>query len=611
MKKRISFACVLFLFTAVFAQNTVDLSVAIEKSSKEISTVVPSKSKIAVATFFSDSKELSSYLAQEVVKKLMQRGTFTVIERNEKNMSLVNAEVEYQYSGSVSDDSMVEFGNRLGAQFLVYGAFDQLGGMLQFTIQVTNVESGEIPYLTSYSITKTSRLTELLGDDMEMNTAEDFLNAIARCQRKLTSIEKDKSKAVQNQSSRIYASYQSQLNEITAEAKNPWESKAEYDARINEAVNSVVKKRDTELGGVEKSVSISYDNQAKQVEIQKDKLIKDLQNTTFSLSGNSVQVMLGAFDAESKPKNWPVSIKSLDRQVSYTYNGNYVVNDADVKTEYQTVEEARSNDDFEGEITYRIIESSSKNSFDVFVVSVRIYIKSTGSAIVNENINKSVGILNANKLVSGAASKNTSDTKEVKASDAVQSSPKKVSTAVKAAVERDYQEYDNYSLASSENPFENSANFEAHKTKGTMVISDTELEFEGSHYKGISISGNTGAQKSDWSDYWAAACWSNPQMQSFLAQGDTLKFKVIGDGKIWSVSFVLYDNNNSSSYRYEFPTKNGKVSEITIPYSKLKFEEWSVCRKFDKNEIKSIGIYGNNVGVKADRSIKIFDVRVF
>ena len=38
----------------------------------------------------------------------------------------------------------------------------------------------------------------------------------------------------------------------------------------------------------ERKEGIKYDNQAKQVEIQKDKLIKDLQNSNFSLSGNSV-----------------------------------------------------------------------------------------------------------------------------------------------------------------------------------------------------------------------------------------------------------------------------------------------------------------------------------
>ena len=610
MKKIISLALILFLGleSAIFAQSTVAISQAIDSSSKEIANTLPARSKVAVATFFSESKALSSYLSQEVVKKLMARGSVTMIERNEKNMSLVNAETEYQYSGSVSDDSMVEFGNRLGAQYLVYGAFDQLGGMLQFTIQVTNVETAEIPYMKSYSIAKNAQLTELYGDSLEMNSAEDYLNAIARCQRKLSSIQKDKNKAIQNQSARISSTYQEQINSITSEEKNPWESKSEYDNRINEAVNNIVKKRDTELAGVEKSVSIKYDNQIKQVEIQKDKIIKDLQNTTFSLAGKSVQVMLGAFDAEAKPKNWPVSIKSLDKQVSYIYSGKYIVNDADVKTEYQVVEQARKDSDFEGEITYRIIEGSAKNSFEVFVVSVRVYIKSSGSAIINENINKAVGILKANKNVSGASSRPTAVTVDTKQTENYSQKTTVVTT------ERNYSETTSYSNGSDDsgNPFENVRNFFVNKSKGGMNLYDDDVEFEGKTYKAICIDGNTGKQSPDWSDYWGASCHDNYQMNEFLKDGDNIKFKCIGDGKTWRMTLRLYASEfeKASYFIFEFPTKKGKMTEITIPYKKFRFDT-SVKRKFDKNEITGVEFFAYNVGQDAKRSIQIFDVRVY
>ena len=610
MKKIISLALILFLGleSVIFAQSTVAISQAIDSSSKEIANTLPARSKVAVATFFSDSKALSNYLSQEVVKKLMARGSLTMIERNEKNMSLVNAETEYQYSGSVSDDSMVEFGNRLGAQYLVYGAFDQLGGMLQFTIQVTNVETAEIPYMKSYSIAKNAQLTELYGDSLEMNSAEDYLNAIARCQRKLSSIQKDKNKAIQNQSARISSTYQEQINSVTSEEKNPWESKSEYDNRINEAVNNIVKKRDTELAGVEKSVSIKYDNQLKQVEIQKDKIIKDLQNTSFSLAGKSVQVMLGAFDAEAKPKNWPVSIKSLDKQVSYIYSGKYIVNDADVKTEYQAVEQARKDSDFEGEITYRIIEGSSKNSFEVFVVSVRVYIKSSGSAIINENINKAVGILKANKNVSGASSRTTAVTDNTKQTETYSQKTTVVTT------ERNYSETTSYSNGSDDsgNPFENVRNFFVNKSKGGMNLYDDDVEFEGKTYKAICIDGNTGKQSPDWSDYWGASCHDNYQMNEFLKDGDNIKFKCIGDGKTWRMTLRLYASEfeKASYFIFEFPTKKGKMTEITIPYKKFRFDT-SVKRKFDKNEITGVEFFAYNVGQDAKRSIQIFDVRVY
>ncbi len=413
MKKRlVSIFVVLFLLSGVYAQSTTELSYALDGSARDISSALPVKSKIAVATFFSDSKDMSSYLIQEMTRRLMQNGLLTVLERSDRGAELLDAEMMYQYSGAVDDDSMVGLGKRFGAQYLVYGSFEQYGGMLQFTVQVTNVESGEIPYLKSYSISKNSQITDLLGDDMELNNAEDYLDAIARCQRKITVIEKDKSKAIQNQTSRIFSVYQEQINTVRAEEKAPWESKSEYEMRIRNAVSEIEKKRDTELSGVKDAVGINYDNQSKQVEIQQETLIKDLQNITFSLRGASVQVMLGAFDAESKPKGWPVNVKSLDKLVAYSYSGKYAVNDADVKTEYQTVENARSYDGFEGEISYRIIEGYSKSTFNVYVVNVRVYIKTTGSTIVNESINKVVGQVVANKTITGSVTEDTSSSQK-------------------------------------------------------------------------------------------------------------------------------------------------------------------------------------------------------
>lgn len=54
------------------------------------------------------------------------------------------------------------------------------------------------------------------------------------------------------------------------------------------------------------------------VELQMNKLVENLQNTSFVIKGDSVKVLLGTFNAEEKPKNWPVSIKSLDKLVNYT-----------------------------------------------------------------------------------------------------------------------------------------------------------------------------------------------------------------------------------------------------------------------------------------------------
>lgn len=310
---------------------------------------------------------------------------------------------------------MVELGYRLGAKYLVYGSFEQFGGLMQLTLKTTNVESGEIPVIASYSISSSTKLTDLLGDERELNTAEDYLDMIARCQRKLTKIESDKNKEIQNITSNIYTKYQEEINKVKSIEKEPWEAQFEYDNKISSEVAIVEGKRDIELNGVESKVNIKYGNQYKMVELQMNKLVENLQNTSFVIKGDSVKVLLGTFKAEEKPKNWPVSIKSLDKLVNYTYNGKITVSDADVKTEYKTMENARASNSLEGEIIYKILKGSSNLDYEIKVVSVRVYNSENGTTVVNETVNQMVGSVSANAILSSQQNKSVQkeDSKKV------------------------------------------------------------------------------------------------------------------------------------------------------------------------------------------------------
>ena len=407
MKKKILIGMLISLTSVMFAQKAVSIESALDSAVSEIKMTVPSGVEIAVSRFSSDSQELSEWLAKETEARLIRTGKFKLLERNAKNLKIIDSEMDYQYSGNVDDSSMVELGYRLGAKYLVYGSFEQFGGLMQFTLKTTNVESGEIPVIASYSISSSTKLTDLLGDERELNTAEDYLDMIARCQRKLTSIESEKNKEIQNITSNIFTKYQEEINKVKSVEKEPWESQSEYDSKISKAVIEVEGKRDTELNGVESKVNIKYDNQYKMVELQMNKLVENLQNTSFVIKGDSVQVLLGSFNAEAKPKNWPVSIKSLDKLVNYTYNGKRTVSDADVKTEYKTMESARASNSLEGEMIYKILKGSSNFDYEIKVVSVRVYNSENGTTVVNETVNQMVGSVSANARLSSQTKQNT------------------------------------------------------------------------------------------------------------------------------------------------------------------------------------------------------------
>lgn len=397
--------CLLLLFTSFcFAQKTVDLDSALSTVATEIATSLPSKSTFSVGKFFSDSKEISEFLANELTRKVALNGTLTLVERNTQQ---IDSELDYQYSGFVSNESMVELGYRLGVRYLAYGSFEQFGSMLQLNVQVTDVESGVVQILSSYSILPSAKITELLGDQKKLNSAEDYLNMIARCQKKLTDIQQEKLKEISKVSSSISAKYQEKINASKNKEKMPWESESEYQNSINAEVDKFINQRETELSGIEKSVGIKYDNQYKMIEIQMDKLTEDLQNSTFTINNDSVEIQVGAFNAETTPKYWPISIKSLSSFLNYTYSGKYTVNDVDVKSEYLAVEKAKADKSFVGEITYKLTKGSSKNQFNIFVLNVKIKEKNTGKTILNTQVNSEQGSIYATtENVSSSVQKN-------------------------------------------------------------------------------------------------------------------------------------------------------------------------------------------------------------
>ena len=612
MKKKILIGILISLTSVMFAQKTVSIESALDSAVSEIKMTVPSGVEIAVSRFSSDSQELSEWLAKETEARLIRTGKFKLLERNAKNLKIIDSELDYQYSGNVDDSSMVELGYRLGAKYLVYGSFEQFGGLMQFTLKTTNVESGEIPVIASYSISSSTKLTDLLGDERELNTAEDYLDMIARCQRKLTSIESEKNKEIQNITTNIFSKYQEEINKVKSVEKEPWESQFEYDNKISSEVANVEGKRDTELNGVESKVNIKYDNQYKMVELQMNKLVENLQNTSFVIKGDSIQVLLGTFNAEAKPKNWPVSIKSLDKLVNYTYNGKRTVSDADVKTEYKTMESARASNSLEGEIIYKILKGSSNFDYEIKVVSVRVYNSENGTTVVNETVNQMVGSVGANAQLSGESRYEKSAKKE------------KRTPAVSDYVAREDTEINNVSInvtneivkssrtATIENPFLNADdwNYNSDRTSGYINAEMESISFEGEEFDAIAFYGNTGSGGPEYS-YQEIRCFDE-SVNSFIRKGDVISFKVLGDGKRYNIRLRMSMREGEyTDYSYLFSTKKNKVVEVKIPYTKFRHVSYTDYKKFDKAYVIEILLNVEDAGRNKDYSFKIFDAKVY
>ena len=94
--------------------------------------------KIALVNFESGARLLSDYILEELWIHFEDSRSFTMVDR--QNLELIEKEMRYQYSGNVSDESLMSIGRQYGPQTLVYGSITALGGEYRLVIRATDIE---------------------------------------------------------------------------------------------------------------------------------------------------------------------------------------------------------------------------------------------------------------------------------------------------------------------------------------------------------------------------------------------------------------------------------------------------------------------------------------
>jgi len=110
---------------------------------------------------------------------------------------------------------------------------------------------------------------------------------------------------------------------------------------------------------------------------------------------------------------------------------------------------------------------------------------------------------------------------------------------------------------------------------------------------------------------WAGAGnWGDITQQLKRASG--VRFKVLGDGKTWSLMLPMVEtNSDGGTHRTNITTRAGRVVEIDIPFSRLRQPEWGRRVTFNRNSVTGISIERNNTLGSGAAAIKIFDFEVY
>ena len=160
MKKFAILPAILFLAgAAVFAQEPDTLDKAINDAMDYFIGRLEPGTKVAVLNF-SAYPTVSKYAIEELETFLVNDGNLTFVDRSE--LELLRAEMQFQLSGEVSDESAQALGKKLGAQTIISGSLSPLGTLWRMRIRALEVETAKVQGVKTYTIRKDKKLSVLL-----------------------------------------------------------------------------------------------------------------------------------------------------------------------------------------------------------------------------------------------------------------------------------------------------------------------------------------------------------------------------------------------------------------------------------------------------------------
>ena len=136
------------------------LDAVLQKTAYDVSLRVSAKTILCVLDFDSESKEMGVYIRDSLISSFAENPNIRIVTR--QNMDKVNAELDYQYSGYVSDETALSLCRRLGAQEILFGQFDELDNGYILQVKMLDVETGSYALFKKYEVAHSSMTEQLL-----------------------------------------------------------------------------------------------------------------------------------------------------------------------------------------------------------------------------------------------------------------------------------------------------------------------------------------------------------------------------------------------------------------------------------------------------------------
>jgi len=133
------------------AQSSNDgLDTAMRKISDYLNEKIPQRSKVVFLNVKSNWPDLSEYILSGLSENAVNDVVFSVVDRQQ--LDAIRAELNFQWSGEVSDASAQEIGKMLGAQTIVSGTVTTLGDEYRIQVRAIAVQTAAVQGQTTQMI---------------------------------------------------------------------------------------------------------------------------------------------------------------------------------------------------------------------------------------------------------------------------------------------------------------------------------------------------------------------------------------------------------------------------------------------------------------------------
>jgi TolB-like protein len=128
--------------------------------------------KIVFLNFQSEYPALSEYVIEGLIENTVNDGLYTVVDR--QNLDLIRQEMDFQFSGEVSDETARAIGKQLGAGTIVSGSITPLAELYRLRVRAIDVETARIQGQKSFDVPPGPRVSALTSPNPALNPAAPY-----------------------------------------------------------------------------------------------------------------------------------------------------------------------------------------------------------------------------------------------------------------------------------------------------------------------------------------------------------------------------------------------------------------------------------------------------